>query len=60
VILVGAGGRHPLPAVVAPGTYAVEAAFGSDAPVPAGNAKISEAGGEVVACNANMGICRAR
>lgn len=60
VTLVGGGRSYTLPAVVPEGRYTIRAAFEGEQPVEVGNARISAQGGEVIACNPNMGICRVR
>lgn len=60
VTLTSAGGSYRLPAVVPEGRYTILAAFEGEQPVEVGNARIGAQGGEVIACNPNMGICRVR
>lgn len=60
VTLVGGGRSFALPAVVPEGRYTIRAAFEGEQAVEVGNARITAAGGEVIACNPNMGICRVR
>jgi hypothetical protein len=59
VVLVGGGGRYPVPGKVPTGTYEIEVSFNGAAAVKSGKVTVG-ATGATVQCKASMGLCRSK
>lgn len=60
VVLVKGGRRFALPADVPSGKYTIRVTFDGEPEIEVGNLRVKAGDQVVVACNAGMGICRAR
>jgi hypothetical protein len=60
VVLVGSGGRYPVPGSVPPGRYEIEVTFTGQPAVNAGRITVREGSPAAVRCNERMGICSGR
>jgi len=61
VVLLSDSDRYALPADdVVPGTYRVQAAFGTDPPFIVGQVQVRSGGDVAVSCNPRMGVCTTR
>ena len=59
VVLVGGGGRFPVPGNVPPGSYEIEVSFSGAEPIRTGKVTVGT-DGATIQCKESMGLCRAK